>query len=138
MGELEENTINKRLFIAFEAMDKTPYKVSKEISISETALSNIKNGKTKPSATLLEDILNKYKVISAEYLMRGIGNVFVDSSSEQKLAPKSTPEPNNPKYLLDRIEELAAEKALLKKELEELRRNMEQKLAKPAVEMAEH
>lgn len=59
----------------------TPYKLAKEISTSEAIISNIRAGKTKPSYDFLQKLLNKYKVINANWLIVGIGDMLLNKTS---------------------------------------------------------
>lgn len=48
----------------------TPYKISKETGVTQTSLSNWKNGKSKPSTQTLQKIAD-YFGVSVDYLMTG-------------------------------------------------------------------
>ena len=48
----------------------TPYKISKETGVTQTSLSNWKNGKSKPSTPTLQKIAD-YFGVSVDYLMTG-------------------------------------------------------------------
>lgn len=48
----------------------TPYKISKETGVTQTSLSNWKNGKSKPSTKTLQKIAD-YFGVSVDYLMTG-------------------------------------------------------------------
>lgn len=54
------------------------YKLSKSISISETAISKIRKGVTKPSFDMLIKILNKYPAIDINWLITGNGEMLKD------------------------------------------------------------
>lgn len=75
-----------RLFKALEELKLSNYRVSKDTGVSEAILSNMKLGKTDPSISTVEKILNKYKVISCEYIFRGIGLAILnDLPNQQKI-----------------------------------------------------
>lgn len=60
----------------------TPYQVSKETGVTQTALSNWKNKKSTPSPQNLQKIANFFGV-SIEYLLLG-----VEDKKEPKITPK--------------------------------------------------
>src|SRR5690606_20821718 len=53
----------------------TPYKLAKEIGTSEAVISNVRAGRNKPSYDLLSKILNKYEVVSGDWLLTGVGDI---------------------------------------------------------------
>lgn len=130
-------SINNRIIQIVDFQNLTRYKFAQETGISDAVLFNIYKGKNKPSFDLIEKILNKYKAIDANWLLTGEGTMFKIEQSPNVLedpallynkniqatnSKSSTNEHstiNN--SLLDKIIELSSENALLKKELEELK-----------------
>lgn len=62
-------------------LDITPYKLAKEIYTSEAIISNIRGGKTKPSYDFLQKLLNKYKVLNANWIITGEGEMLLNKTS---------------------------------------------------------
>lgn len=101
-----------RLQQLIEYLDITSYRLSKEIGTSEAVISNARSGRNKPSYDLISKILNKYKVISAEWLLLGEGDMLKnggDSSNtpsfNEPLNNYSIPLKDNspPPYPLNRV-----------------------------------
>ncbi|WP_143960265.1 helix-turn-helix domain-containing protein [Litoribacter populi] len=67
---------SSRLEKVLEHLQITPYKMAKDIGTSEAVISNAKNGKNKPSYDFLSKILNFYKVLNAEWLITGQGEML--------------------------------------------------------------
>lgn len=67
--------INERFLEAMELVGVNGYIIHKETGKSESTITNIRKGNTKPSTDLIEWLLHNYEAISAEYLMRGEGQV---------------------------------------------------------------
>lgn len=65
-----------RLEKVLEYLKISPYRLSKDIGASEAVISNLRNGKNKPSYELLNKILNFYEVLNAEWLLTGEGEML--------------------------------------------------------------
>jgi hypothetical protein len=85
----------------------------------------ISRGTLESKTGITEETITKlfatYKDISAEWLLRGRGNMLESISQVEKKVINTEPNPLN-KDALTMICDLSAENALLKKELEELKR----------------
>lgn len=79
--------INIRFVNIMKALGLSSYKLSRELGTSEAVLSNIKNGRNKPSTDIVEKILNKYEVINSNYLLRGLGAVLIDNNVNPSVNP---------------------------------------------------
>lgn len=64
-----------RLDQLIQYLQITPYKLAKEIGTSESVISNVRAGRNKPSFDLLSKILNKYEVVSGDWLLTGVGPI---------------------------------------------------------------
>jgi transcriptional regulator with XRE-family HTH domain len=87
------------------------------IGVKSNTISNYENGVSQPDYTILETV-KKFFNIDAESLL------YDDISSESKKSRILNAESNDPnliKYFSERIEELSATNALLKKEVDELK-----------------
>ncbi|MGA0555809.1 helix-turn-helix domain-containing protein [Larkinella sp. VNQ87] len=69
--------INERFIKVLDQIGLNGAQLAKESGIAESTVSNIRQGKTKPSTQLIEWILQKYEFVSAEYLFRGKGDVTI-------------------------------------------------------------
>ena len=77
--------INERLqSIVDELFDGNKAKFAKSIEIAPTSISNYLSSKrqSKPSADMLEKIINVVDNLSAEWLLTGEGNMLTDTSSQ--------------------------------------------------------
>ncbi|MBA3829717.1 MAG: LexA family transcriptional regulator [Taibaiella sp.] len=85
----------KTFLTRFEAFLKhtglTAYKLAQELDTSESVLSSIRAGKTRPSFDFLDKILRKYEVIDINWLITGKGHML---KTAQKSA--NTPSVNEP------------------------------------------
>lgn len=59
-----------------KAMGLSGYKAAQTLDTSETVISKIRHEKNKPGIEIVEKLLNNYPVISAEYLLRGNGEML--------------------------------------------------------------
>lgn len=95
------SNINERLqIIVDELFDGNKAKFAKSIEIAPTSISNYLSDKrqSKPSADMLEKIINVVEILSAEWLLTGKGEMLKSSS------PKEEPTPITNERLLSIIE----------------------------------
>lgn len=57
-------------------LDITPYKLAREIDSSDSVLSSIRSGNTKPSFDFLNKLLSKYDVLNGDWLISGKGEML--------------------------------------------------------------
>jgi len=102
----EKLNINERIVQIVDYYSLTRYKFSQETGISDAVLFNIYKGKNKPSFDLIEKILNKYKLIDANWLLTGEGAMFKEERSlgsveePQSLYKKDTTSVHSTKHML--------------------------------------
>jgi transcriptional regulator with XRE-family HTH domain len=102
----EKFNINERIVQIVDYYNLTRYKFSQETGISDAVLFNIYKGKNKPSFDLIEKILNKYKLIDANWLLTGEGEMFKEECSShsveepESLYKKDTTSVNSTKHIL--------------------------------------
>ena len=68
--------IATRFMKCLEYLGMSGYKASKEFGVSETSIANIKSGKNNPKIELVQKLLNKYDVLSADWLILGTGKMI--------------------------------------------------------------
>ena len=85
---MEENSLNSRIKDIIEYFGMSTTKFAKSIGINQSVLGTMFTKGTEPSAKTIMAILSTYQDISAEWLMRGIGNMIID-----KLAIINDPTP---------------------------------------------
>lgn len=73
MSELNEN---ERLLAIMENEKMTAREFATTLSISPATLSNITNGRNKPSLDLLQKASNRFRMISSDWLFLGIGPMY--------------------------------------------------------------
>lgn len=84
------SNINERLqIIVNELFDGNKAKFAKSIEIAPTSISNYLSDKrqSKPSADMLEKIINVVECLSAEWLLTGEGEMLKSASSKEEPAP---------------------------------------------------
>lgn len=63
---------------------------AKEIGMSQTTVNRQVSGGQALSSKVVEEFLRTFPDVSAEWLMRGRGEMFVDSDGQEKSLPSST------------------------------------------------
>lgn len=118
-----------RLFEYLEFKGIKPTRLEKEIGLSNGYLGVQRKRNADIGSGVLEQIVNYCRDLNIEWLITGAGYMIYNKPPS---IPGLTPVERGPqvihpsslgnKELLDRIERLSAEKALLEKELEEIKR----------------
>jgi transcriptional regulator with XRE-family HTH domain len=103
--------MRERILDFMEKQGLSPARFADEIGVQRSNVSHIISGRNNPSYDLIVKILTKYKFLSAEWLLRGIGDMLVSETSnvstksaakldavqgnifEQNLSKNVTPEP---------------------------------------------
>ena len=86
---------------------------AKKIDIPQKTVNNYLNGSRKLSLEFIFKIISSFE-LNANWLIMGTGEMFLTTKSV-----------NENEFLIKRFEELSGEKALLQKEVEDLKRNRE-------------
>ena len=66
-----------------------------EVGISQGTLSNIMGGRNKPSLDVMQAILRRFRAVSCDWLIMGVGNMYLsgnDELSNSLLFPKDVTE----------------------------------------------
>ena len=74
--------MNERIAKILEEEDMTATKFANEIGVQASSISHIISGRNKPSTDFLIKLLERFRGISAEWLLTGRGNPYKDSLSE--------------------------------------------------------
>lgn len=80
-----------RLVKIMESEGMSARQFSLEIGISAGAISNIMSGRNKPSLDVLQAVLRRFRAISCDWLIMGVGNMYLsgkDELSNSSLFPK--------------------------------------------------
>ena len=80
-----------RLVKIMESEGMSARQFSQEIGISAGAISNIMSGRNKPSLDVLQAVLRRFRAISCDWLIMGVGNMYLsgnDELSNSSLFPK--------------------------------------------------
>ena len=72
-----------RLFALMESKGVNAKEFSRETGISAATMSNILNGRNKPSLEVMQRVLNRYRNVSANWLILGIGPMYVQKTNSQ-------------------------------------------------------
>jgi len=82
----DRNNINQRVVKLIEKTASSKSAFSKSTGISTVILSHISSGRNKVSLTAVEQILNAYPSVNAEWLLLGKGQIFKDGIDQDATA----------------------------------------------------
>ena len=72
-----------RIKLLMESKEMTQQTFSKYLGISSAALSNIFNGRTKPTMVIFTNIIEKFPNLNPMWLLKGVGPMYLDESATQ-------------------------------------------------------
>lgn len=82
-----ENSINQRIREFINSLDVNDNQFAKSIGITQSVIASMFSRNTEPSSKVIVSILNAYANLSAEWLMRGEGEMIKgDKSAKEKFA----------------------------------------------------
>lgn len=111
-------SINLRFRKVLEYSGLTAYALAKEIGVTSQTIANISTGKTTPKADILINLTKSFPQINGDWLLTGQGEMLrIQSSNKTELVV----EKQQSSDILDRLERVVAENALLKREIIELK-----------------
>ena len=58
-----------------------------EVGISQGTLSNIMGGRNKPSLDVMQAILRRFRAVSCDWLIMGVGTMYVSGAREEGVLP---------------------------------------------------
>ena len=58
-----------------------------EVGISQGTLSNIMGGRNKPSLDVMQAILRRFRAVSCDWLIMGVGSMYVSGAREEGVLP---------------------------------------------------
>ena len=119
-----ESAIKQRIQAVLQRFDSNPTQFAKAYNLNQKTVHNQINADTQLSASIILLILEYYPTISAEWLMRGKGEMFLSEKSEETASPEEKNE--ELQFLRERIISLEAENKVLR-EVAGLQREREQK-----------
>ena len=114
-------TINERLSEMMSAFGMNKNQFAKRIGVHPTVVHNIIDQKgrgNKPSFDFISKLMSSFDNISGDWLLTGKGEMIV----EEEMPAMKDSSVTYDRTALEMIRDLAAENALLKKEIEELRK----------------
>lgn len=80
---MTEGSINQRLTEFMTKVGCTNYKLANEIGMNQTTIGRQLKGEQALSSKLLDGILSCYPDLSAEWLMRGKGDMFLQEGTKE-------------------------------------------------------
>lgn len=119
-----ESAIKQRIQAVLQRFDSNPTQFAKAYNLNQKTVHNQINADTQLSASIILLILEYYPTISAEWLMRGNGEMFLSEKSEETASSEGKNE--ELQFLRERIISLEAENKVLR-EVAGLQREREQK-----------
>ena len=81
-NEIMETNVNQRIMKLFDIYKLSDNQAAGEFGISQSSISRQKKGDYQVSLALVEAILNKYPEVSAEWLLRGEGDMYKGEGSK--------------------------------------------------------
>lgn len=58
-----------------------------EVGISQGTLSNIMGGRNKPSLDVMQAILRRFRAVSCDWLIMGVGSMYITGAREEGVLP---------------------------------------------------
>ncbi len=115
-------TINNRLIEVMNAFGLNKNQFAVRLNVHPTVVHNIVGDKgrgNKPSFDFISKVMYSFDSINGHWLLTGKGNMLLEKKDSQ--APDELPVTSD-KTALEMIRDLSAENALLRREIEELKR----------------
>ncbi len=109
--------INERLLLFFDSLNVSYRQVEKTLNFSNGTIGKLKKG-VFVGSDKLEKISQTYKQLNPIWLLKGTGEMLIGKEPSVVAEPPATYD----KTALEMIRDLSAENALLKKEIEELKK----------------
>ncbi len=90
-------TEQERLQMLMRTEEMSAKDFAAEVGISAATMSNILNGRNKPSLEVLQKVLNRFRLVSSDWLILGIGSMYKSKQAghEQTLFDVKPNEPEN-------------------------------------------
>ena len=107
-----ESAIKQRIQAVLQRFDSNPTQFAKAFNLNQKTVHNQINANTQLSASIILLILEYYPTISAEWLMRGKGEMFLSEKSEETASSEEKNE--ELQFLRERIISLEAENKVLR------------------------
>lgn len=85
-----ENTINQRIREFINSLGINDNQFAKSIGVTQSVIASMFSRNTEPSSKVLVSILNAYAYLSAEWLMRGQGDMRVENNDGMIIKDKKT------------------------------------------------
>lgn len=107
-----ESAIKQRIQAVLQRFDSNPTQFAKAYNLNQKTVHNQINADTQLSASIILLILEYYPTISAEWLMRGNGEMFLSEKSEETASSEEKNE--ELQFLREKIISLEAENKVLR------------------------
>ena len=76
---MKESSVHQRLTAFLYALDISQTSLAHKIGLPQNSVNNYMRGIRNPSYEFIEALLSSYPDLSAEWLMRGEGSMFIDA-----------------------------------------------------------
>ena len=122
------STFVERIKEIISSLGITENRFAGEIGVNSQTLNNYTSGKRKVGMDVIDKILIRYPQISAEWLMRGIGDMLCCPSSstiEEEVFQQNNVTGDNNMHIGDAV--LAKENEMLKQRLAEMQKQLQEK-----------
>lgn len=124
------NTINQRFTELISGLKMNTNSFAKSIGKSYTSIESICKGKAKPGFELLETILDAYPNVSADWLMKGEGEMFAGRAKEPSVDLPADYLLNYLKMLEEKFGSVANQLAVKDRQMEGMQRTIDALLGK--------
>ena len=73
----------QRLMALMRAEGLNAKSFAEQVGISAATMSNILNGRNKPSLEVMQKVLNRFRTLSPQWLILGVGSMYLEKSNSQ-------------------------------------------------------
>ena len=73
----------ERLMALMQNKDLNAKEFAAEVGISAATMSNVINGRNKPSLEVMQKVLNRFRTVSSDWLILGIGQMYYQKTDSQ-------------------------------------------------------
>ena len=88
----------ERLLALMQSEGLNSKEFAQQVGISAATMSNVINGRNNPSLEVMQKVLNRFRNVSTNWLILGVGSMYLEKSNSQddKSSPNSLQEPESP------------------------------------------
>nr|DAM47476.1 MAG TPA: SOS-response transcriptional repressor [Bacteriophage sp.] len=112
-----EDIVKHRLQVILEKNGCNPTQFAKAYKLNQKTVNNQINSTTQLSASIILLMLDMFPEVSAEWLLRGKGEMFLKEESRESAVPSQQSESEDVQFMRERIISLESENRVLREML---------------------